>query len=109
GQPAKSKLQGAPMIDRHDTRPAYQQIADEIAARIASGDLGPGRQIPTRDEIRQAHGVSGVTVQRAIEVLDTRGLIERRQGGGVYVRPRRRLLTTVASSVVRTAEHDDRK
>ncbi len=97
------------MIDRHDTRPAYQQIADEIAARIANGDLGPGKQIPTRDEIRRAHGVSGVTVQRAIDVLDTRGLIERRQGGGVYVRPRRRLLTTVASSVVRTAKDDDRK
>ncbi len=97
------------MIDRHDTRPAYQQIADEVAARIADGELGPGRQIPTRDEIRRAHGVSGATVQRAIDLLDTRGLIERRQGGGIYVRPRRRLLTTVASSVVRTTEDDDRK
>jgi DNA-binding transcriptional MocR family regulator len=41
----------------------YVQIADAIAARIASGELAPGRPIPSETSLRQEFGVASETVR----------------------------------------------
>ena len=64
---------------------AYQRIADELAARVADGTLGPGYRMPS---IRRTAGrwkVSIPTVIQAYRVLEARRLIEARPRSGYFV------------------------
>jgi len=74
-----------PPID--PTRPVhvYVQVADHIAARIASGDLRPGARLPAERDLAAEYGVSTDTVRRAVAVLRERGLIVTLTGRGSYV------------------------
>lgn len=75
------------MTDRPGrTGPKYRQIADDLRARIASGELKPGDTLPTRPALMKDHGVAANTVERAIEVLRQEGLVESSQGARTYVR-----------------------
>lgn len=60
-------------------------IRDELAARIARGDLPPGQQLPTERQLVTEFGVSRVTVRRAIALLSEDGLVNAIQGRGTYV------------------------
>ena len=62
------------MIDRRGPVPAYQQVADVIAARIEAGELEVDGPIPSEETMRQEYGVSRGTVRRAVEELRERGL-----------------------------------
>ncbi|GGK10673.1 transcriptional regulator [Pilimelia anulata] len=68
--------------------PVYQQIADALRARITSGELAPGQQIPTEGELAQSWGVARQTVVKGIDVLVAEGLVERRRPIGAFVRAR---------------------
>jgi len=72
-------------IDPEARRPPYQQLADIIRAMIADGDIKVGRRIPSMTEIEAEHGLSRNTIQRALDVLKTEGLIEREPGRGMFV------------------------
>lgn len=63
----------------------YQAIADELRARIGSGELTPGRLLPSESELSAEFGASRVTVRRALEVLRDEELVESRQGLGWLV------------------------
>jgi GntR family transcriptional regulator len=63
----------------------YQQIADEVRARVEGGELGPGRLLPSEAELSLTYHASRVTVRRALEVLRDEGLIDSRQGFGWFV------------------------
>ena len=63
----------------------YQQIADELRARVAAGDYGVGRLLPSEAELSSEFGVSRVTVRRALELLREEGLVDARQGFGWFV------------------------
>jgi GntR family transcriptional regulator len=66
-------------------QPMYQQIADDLRSRIESGDLPPGRQLPTELELRDQYGASRNTVRDAIKRLSGLGLVESRPGSGTFV------------------------
>lgn len=70
----------------------YQQVASELRRAIYSGDLGPGDQLPTEEELRQRHGVSRNTVRLALGELVNEGLVTRAPRRGTVVRDRRPLL-----------------
>jgi GntR family transcriptional regulator len=72
--------------------PAYLRIASDLRARIAAGDLQPGARIPSETALMQRYGVSRTVAKYAINVLKGEGLVEGRQGSGVYVREVRRLV-----------------
>ena len=72
-------------------QPAYQRIADELRARIASGDLPAGSRLPSRRELMETHGVSDTVAIEAVRLLVSEGLVEGRTGSGTYVRARPRL------------------
>lgn len=59
----------------------YEQL--EQMAR----DLGPEAQMPTLRTLREQMGVSLSTLNTALAVLETRNIIRRRQGSGIYVSP----------------------
>ncbi|MBQ0868482.1 GntR family transcriptional regulator [Streptomyces sp. A73] len=69
----------------HDTRPPYQQAADEIRKEIKSGRLKPGEQLPSHRELQERFGVANMTARSALRVLRDEGLIYTVQGRGSYV------------------------
>jgi GntR family transcriptional regulator len=66
--------------------PNYRFIADRIRAKIASGDLAAGAQLPTEPELQKEYGAARNTVREAIRWLATQGLVEAFAGRGTFVR-----------------------
>lgn len=64
----------------------YEQIADVIAQRIATGVYQPRRRIPSEAAMVEEFGVSRPTARAAVELLRQRGLITTARGKGSYVR-----------------------
>lgn len=54
--------------------------------RIVSGDLAPGERLPGEPTLASGHGVSRVTVRRALDRLASESLVRRRPGSGTFVR-----------------------
>ncbi|MGD9701457.1 MAG: GntR family transcriptional regulator [Acidimicrobiia bacterium] len=63
----------------------YQQIADELRARVSGGVYAPGRLLPSEAELSAEFDASRVTVRRALELLRDIGLVDARQGFGWFV------------------------
>ena len=70
-------------IDRYSIRHAYQQVADAIAARIASGYYTI--RLPSERDLAEEFGVSYITVRHATAILRDRRLIVSIHGRGTYV------------------------
>jgi GntR family transcriptional regulator len=66
--------------------PIYKQIADELRARITSGELGPGAKIPGENKLMPEYGVSRDTARKALAILKAQGLTETKRGSGTTVR-----------------------
>ncbi len=60
----------------------YLDLADELRRTIADGTSGA---LPSEAELGESHGVSRVTVRRALELLRNEGLISSRRGAGWFV------------------------
>lgn len=65
--------------------PRYQAIADDLRTRVERDEFGPGGLLPSEAELSAAHGVSRVTVRKALDVLRDEGLLDSRQGFGWFV------------------------
>jgi len=72
--------------------PAYVTIAGTYARRIRSGELAPGTQLPSYAEIVQRHGVSEIVARKAIELLQSQGLVRSVRRRGVFVADRPNLV-----------------
>jgi GntR family transcriptional regulator len=66
---------------------AYRRVADDIAARIVSGELAPGARLRSERDLAEFYQVSYGTIRRAMEVLRNRGLITTIHGRGTFVKP----------------------
>lgn len=62
-------------------------LSARLTEEITSGRLAPGQQLPTETEMIAAFGVSRTVVREAIAALKAEGLVEARQGAGVFVAP----------------------
>ena len=71
-----------------DAELAYLRVADDIAARIASGELAAGARLRSERDLAEYYEVAYGTVRHAMEVLRDRGLIETIHGRGTFVRAR---------------------
>ena len=67
---------------------AYMRVADDIAARIASGELAPGARLRSERDLAEHYGVSYGTIRRAMTVLREQGLIVTIHGRGTFVAER---------------------
>ncbi len=72
-------------LDPMSARPLYVQLADVIAAKIASGELAPDRPIPSENHLADEYGVARLTARRAAQELRERGLIITVRGKGSFV------------------------
>ncbi|SET65101.1 PLP-dependent aminotransferase family protein [Paenibacillus sp. NFR01] len=72
-------------LRRGGGKPLPRQISETLAQRITSGLLAPGTQLPSVRRLAAELAVSQVTVSKAYEELEKRGLLDCRQGKGCYV------------------------
>lgn len=82
-------------LSASDPRPMYQQIADQVTAKVMAGDWAAGQPLPSIRELAAASRVSVITVRRAYEELERAGVIVTRQGKGSVVAERGDLRTTL--------------
>jgi DNA-binding GntR family transcriptional regulator len=76
-------------IDRTSPLPAWAQAAQYIRRQIETGRLTGGERLPSETELADTFQLSRLTVRQALGQLSTEGLIERRQGIGTFVVPRK--------------------
>lgn len=65
--------------------PTYREIAEEIAAKIMSGEYERGSMLPGARELARHYGVAMSTIHRAMNLLQEQGLVIGRQGRGQFV------------------------
>jgi len=65
--------------------PIYTQIVNQVQARVASGLLEPGDQLPTVRALAEELRVNFNTVARAYRILDEARIISTQQGRGTYI------------------------
>ena len=61
------------------------EVVERLAAEIASGRIPRGGRLPPEHELTAALGVSRTVVREAVAALRAEGLVEARQGSGVFV------------------------
>ncbi|MGI5211609.1 winged helix-turn-helix domain-containing protein [Plantactinospora sp. CA-290183] len=64
----------------------YQDLADILRARVSSGEIPPGRRLPSEGTLAQTYGVATRTARAALQQLRNEGLAELARGYGVVVR-----------------------
>lgn len=89
----------------------YLDLANELRTTIVEGHTGG---LPSEAELGERHGVSRVTVRRALELLRGEGLVGSRQGSGWFVvsDPVRQTLgrvTTIESALEAAGARPERK
>ncbi|MCW2809525.1 MAG: GntR protein [Marmoricola sp.] len=63
----------------------YEQVVARLREHAASAGLSAGSKLPTERDLAQRLGVSRASVAQAVVALEVQGLVETRQGGGVYL------------------------
>jgi DNA-binding FadR family transcriptional regulator len=64
-----------------------EALARRLEGEIVSAGLPPGERLGTKEELRQRFGIAVATLNEAVRLLETKGLITARPGpgGGVFV------------------------
>lgn len=62
-----------------------ERVADALTQEINAGRLRPGNKLPTEPELAEQFSVSRTVVREAVSRMKSLGLVESRQGSGVYV------------------------
>ncbi len=68
------------------TAPLWEATAAALLAEMAAGRLPDGARLPPERDMAAGLGVAVGTLRRALADIEGRGLLERRQGSGNYVR-----------------------
>lgn len=70
-----------------DNRPIYRQIHERIVAMILDGVLKDEAALPSVRTVAADSRVNHLTVLKAYQQLEAEGLVEKRRGLGMFVRP----------------------
>ncbi len=62
-----------------------EMVTNGIRAEIENGSLKPGMKLPTEPGLTKKFGVSRTVIRESIAALKAEGLVEPRQGAGVFV------------------------
>ncbi len=66
--------------------PIYIQISELLTREITAGLYAAGDRLPPEAELADKLGVAVGTLRKALTELELRGMLERKQGSGTYVR-----------------------
>lgn len=75
------------MSDRH-ALPLYLQISEMLIREINAGRIADGQRLPPERDYAAQLGISVGTLRKALGDLADKGLVERIQGSGNYIRAR---------------------
>jgi DNA-binding FadR family transcriptional regulator len=76
----------APEIRAERKPKLSERVVTALRGQVLSGEIPPGRKLPTENQLTEAFGVSRTVIREAIATLAADGLVESRQGAGVFVR-----------------------
>lgn len=82
----------------------YQQVADQLRQAIIAGEYQPGQSLPSESVLAERYGLNRTTINRAVRLLATEGLVIVEHGRGAFVRPQRPVMHVSASYVTRIGE-----
>ncbi len=80
-------------------RPRHEQISSWLKEQIERGGFAENDQLPSESRLGERFSVSRITVRRALQTLESEGLIYRRQGLGSFVQD-----TCVSHGLVRLTD-----
>lgn len=63
----------------------YEQLASVLEEKIRSGEWSVGTKLPGEMELTKRYGVGRSTVRETLNILQQKGIIEKRHGSGTYV------------------------
>lgn len=63
----------------------YKSIADRLRLRLNSSDFNIGSPLPGEKALAKEFGVARMTIRKALDLLVSWGLVERRHGSGTFV------------------------
>ena len=66
--------------------PLYYQLYRTLFRDIQKGRLVVGQSLPPERKLAALHGVSRITVVKALDLLEREGVIDRQQGRGTFVK-----------------------
>ncbi|MFJ3533794.1 GntR family transcriptional regulator [Streptomyces sp. NPDC090132] len=69
-----------------DTTPRVHEIAADLRTRIDAGEFTPGTKLPSTRLLSAHYEISAQAIARVIALLKADGVVEGRQGAGVFVR-----------------------
>lgn len=76
-------------IDFSSKMPLYVQVKTFVLEKIESGEWPPGYTLPTEQQLQDQLEVSRATIRHAIEELTNEGLVNKKQGKGTFVLPKK--------------------
>ena len=62
-----------------------ETVVAAIRKQLLAGEVSPGQKLPTEGQLTEAFGVSRTVIREALAKLAADGLVEARQGAGVFV------------------------
>ena len=74
-------------VDPQSDVPVYRQVMEQVRYAIASGQLGPGDELPSTRALSSELGVNPMTISKAYSYLERDGVLERRPGRPLVVKP----------------------
>lgn len=75
-------------IDPSAPEPLFAQLAGQVRAAVARGDLTSGERLPSARDLAESLDVNVHTVLRGYQELRDEGLLELRQGRGAVISTR---------------------
>jgi GntR family transcriptional repressor for pyruvate dehydrogenase complex len=79
---------------RVQSRKLSDDIMEQLESMILDGRLLPGQKLLSERTLAEQFAVSRPSVREAIQKLENKKLVERKQGGGTFVKPRLNELIT---------------
>lgn len=64
---------------------AYQSVGNSLLDRIRTGEFRATGKLPTERELAEVYGVGRAVVRDALVMLEVKGLVQSRQGSGIYI------------------------
>lgn len=81
------------VISTGDPRPIFRQIVDGISLAIMKGELSAGDKLPSVRALGMQLTINPNTVAKAYNELSSRGLLDSKQGLGLFVSSPKQLLS----------------
>lgn len=79
------QLKDGEIVNFKDNIPIYLQIKQHLYRQIVTGKLSPGKKIPSVRELAVQLTVNVNTVQRALQQMNSEGILYTKRGEGNFV------------------------